>query len=288
MNSIQLTSIAIQLQKSLGHSAGDIDIEEVPRLLKEAPLEAVEALKGDLLEARKASEAAYGVYAAEPPHPVHILCSETLRAYNELLRVEEEIQRKISSSTLPWFEACGSPEWAGMYMPELNYSTPKGSSNWDLTGPKPRVWIERSKPGQAGLGLKGDEVVTYDVLTKKLTWTERAEARHLNEASRLIQVVDPGASATLKAEGDRLMAGAIRSAFRMAMLAIPVEDPQWDLKWSLLTTGEGLIDRAMELGPQFYWDMYRYFGRPEAASVFIAALTTEDQTLVWEAAKLAA
>lgn len=250
-------------------------------------MEAVEALKGDLLEARKASEAAYRVYAAEPPHPVHHLCSETLRAYHELLRVEEEIQRKITSSTRPWFEACGSPEWAGMYMPELKYSTPKGSNNWDLTG-NPRVWIERSKPGRAGLGEKGEEVVIYNVLTKKLTWTERAEARHLYEASRLIQVVDPGASATLKAEGDRLMAGSIRSAFRMAMLAIPVEDPEWDSKWGRLASGEARVERAMSLGPVFYWDMVKYFGRPEAATKYLTALDTEDQTLVWEAAKLAA
>lgn len=288
MNSIQLTSIAIQLQGSLGHSAGDIDLKEVPRLLKEAPLEAVEALKGDLLEARKASEAAYRVYAAEPPHPVHHLCSETLQAYHELLRVEEEIQRKVSSSTRIWFQACGSPEWAGIYTPEIKYSTPKGSSNWDLTGPRPRVWIERSKPGRAGLGEKGEEVVTYDVLSGRLSWTERAEARHLYEASRLIQVVDPGASATLKAEGDRLMAGSLRSAFRVAMLAISIEDPQWDLKWSLLSFGETLVERAVRLGPDFYPGMTRYFTTREASSKFSEALASENYTLVWEAAKLAA
>lgn len=288
MNKVQITAIAIKLQGALGHSAGDVNIKEVPHLLEVSPLEAVEALKGDLLEARKASEAAYRVYAAEPPHPVHPLCSETLRAYHKLLMIEEEIQKQISSSTRPWFEACGSPEWAGIYLPMLKYSTPKGSVNWDLTGPKPRVWIERSKPGQAGMGLTGEEVVTYDVLTEKLHWTERAEARHMIEMSRLIQEAAPKASKEAQELHAKWSSLEVKSAFRRAQLAIPVGDPNWSQKWDLLALGEASVERAMELGPQFYWDMVKYFGRPEAASVFMAALTTNDQTLVWEAAKLAA
>ena len=299
MNKVQITTIAIKLQKSLGHSAGDINIEEVPRLLKEAPLEAVNQAREKLEKVREAIEAAeaamdeaqaaYDRAGGWGKAPEVLLAG--LRglqdAWYEAKGLEAPAKEALWGLTQPWFEACGSPEWAGIYLPTLKYSTPKGSSNWDLTG-NPRVWIERSKPGQAGLGLKGEEVVTYDFISDKVRWTERAEARHLSEMASLLYEEAPEAYKIIHAEAGRLRAAEVRSEFRKAMLAISIEDPKWDLKWSLLCFGETLVERAVILGPDFYPGMTRYFTTREAAAKFSEALASENYTMVWEAAKLAA
>lgn len=266
MNQIKLTSIAIQLQKSLGHSAGGIDIQEVPRLLQEAPLEVIEKARNEHVMLYKKHEKLALEASADPSYGI-----ELRDARDAACEAAYKAGRRVDDLSRPWWLACGSPEWAGICTPCLQYSTPKGSVNWDLTGAKPRVWIERSKPGQAGQGLPGDEVVTYDVLTGRLHWTERAEARHLSEMAGLLYEVDPEARAIVRAEADRRLVAETKSAFRMAQLAIPVNDPEWDRKWNLLELGMAALDRAAASGTFYGPGMIEYFTSWEKAQVFLAA-----------------
>lgn len=86
---------------------------------------------------------------------------------------------------MAWYGELPGP-FGGIESPLIAHSTPKARTNWDLTIPDPVIWIERSRPGMAGLGREGDRVVTYHVDSGAIEITDRAEARHLFEMAGLL------------------------------------------------------------------------------------------------------
>ena len=199
-NMVNMVKLAIKLQSALGHSAGGIALEQVEALCARAPLGQIKNLddaiqvQGDLPE--------YHPLKEERSHLLGI-----------------------------WLEASGcNPDWPGQFMPLLAHSTPRGAMNWDLTGGNPRVWIERSKPGQSGHGMPGEEVVSwYPTGQGHLNIGCAAESRHLHSMSSLIAGVDEPTSAdcwrlanNMQADEVRLQVDEVKAEVRRIALDHPV------------------------------------------------------------------
>lgn len=245
MDHIELVKIAIQLQARLGHSAGGINLEEVPRLLAEAPMEA-------LTEAEAALEAAKAAKVQEVAAKRKQVTAAGREFREGLYNWDTDAAVHAARETLVslvrvWASAC-EDSVPGICTPQLKYSTPTGAVNWDLES-NPKVWIERSKPGKAGLGLPGDEVVTYFVKTGTLTWTRRAEARHFREMAALMRQIDPEARNLMMKKALEAEKAERQSAFRQAIISVKPMTPGWESLIDCLEQGLALLDKVEENGP---------------------------------------
>jgi len=229
MNQLELTRLAILLQAQLGHSAGGINLEEVPRLLEAAPLEAIKSAEA-AWEAAKAARQAGEVWS----------WPGGCRYAPGTQEAEEAARETYVALVRVWASACPD-ECPGICTPQMKYSTPTGAVNWDLESQAPRVWIERSKPGQAGQGLPGDKVVTYIIESKTWFWTARAEARHFKTMAGIIGAIDPEASRMMAIKADEATILERRSAFRQAIIGVKPMTPGWESLVDCLEEGLALL-----------------------------------------------